>query len=89
MLGACGGETAGPTSRLGLSGHPRGWLVLRPAASLCAPTGNRVLVHFPPRADRPLGGDVLPGVFGAHPPGEIPQQPSTFQLPGKSVWTPS
>lgn len=36
------------------------------------PTGDRVLVHLPPRAHRPLGGDVPPRLFRAHSAGEIP-----------------
>lgn len=67
----------------------RSRLALSPVPSHPSPTGDGVLVHFPPCADGPLGGHVLAGLLGAHPPRKVPQQPGTFQLPGECPWTSS
>lgn len=47
-------------------------------------SGNRLLVHLPPRAHRPLGGALHPRSHRAHADGPVHQQPGPFQLQGES-----
>lgn len=68
VLGARGGETAGPPSQLGPSGHPtRDWLVLRPVASLVPQqeTGFWFIFHHVPTG--PSVGMYSPG-YSEHIP---------------------
>ena len=84
------GDSTRLTPSLGRTVTPtRSSLVLNSVPfPLCPPPpGNWILVHFSPCPDGPLGRHVLPGLFRAHSTGEIPQQPSTLQLPGKSFQT--